>query len=242
LYYENAQTLSSSENWGRQMNEVYKISESERRLFGYWVSGAFADRLREIEGKEFESSDALLEKMRTLATTDRDLERLNTFSSYVSWCRVRKESIDDRESKLCITNSICSGCPEPNFFMRLLKIEEEEGHWKAEGDGWHRMGNLESRKEICHGCGNIYMKILYKPPIVTEPFSCPKCGGKEKLLHSVKHLYLLEEEFDKLEFQFEVEIVCEKCNKKRFFVELIRDIMKIAKIEIGPGGIKLGKV
>jgi predicted nucleic-acid-binding Zn-ribbon protein len=228
-----------SEHDSLSFEKSYRVSQAELDLLAYWISKNFADGIRALEGKEFIGLKYFLDQA-ALLVDHADLERFKN-SGYLGWCEIRRKQIDTEVCYLCISNHLCTGCPEPNFDIRILRIEETQGSWAATGEGWQKIDNVEYRKESCPGCGGIYTEILQKIPILTKAFKCPSCGEEEKMTHAIKHLYLKEDQIHKLEFNFEVEIKCTKCKRKRILGQLLSGLLKALKIEIGLTGIKVTK-
>lgn len=164
--------LNESEIDPNSNDKSYKVTQAELDLLAYWISKRFANNIRILEGKEFLGLKSFLNQV-ALFVDKEDLEKFEK-SCYLSWCEIKRRNIEKKDN-ICISNYTCSGCPEPNFDVRLIGIEENQGRWTATGEGWQKNGNIEYRQEFCPGCGSVYTKILQKIPILTKEFRCPTC-------------------------------------------------------------------
>ena len=105
----------------------------------------------------------------------------------------------------------------------------------SEVDGWTTKGRGEFAWPICE-CGAYYEAVMHSIPIHCAPFRCPKCGEDEHLKYALKSLTT-----DKQMFEFEVQIQCNKCHNKRSLSTLLRKVLEVVKLEVGPTGITIKK-
>jgi len=122
--------------------------------------------------------------------------------------------------------SCMRGEMHPNV-MSISSIKAEEFKWVAKGKGLP-----EDNRTFCARCGALYREITHTVPILCEQFDCPKCGKAEKLHYKVNSITTEENQFE-----FEVEIECQGCSKKRSLKKILKSILEIIKLEVGPTGI-----
>jgi hypothetical protein len=114
--------------------------------------------------------------------------------------------------------------------IRITSIKADEKGWLAKGKG-----NAIVRRH-CPMCHQIYEAILHEVPILCESFTCPNCGKSETLHYRINSI-----EADKEAFEFEVVIECKTCSKKRSLKKMIKGLLEIVKLEVGPLGISVKK-
>lgn len=113
--------------------------------------------------------------------------------------------------------------------IEIKSIESREDGWNAKGVG-------EIQQVKCPHCGMIYDAILHAVPICCSSIACPKCHKTEKLSYRI---HRIDTAFH--QFEFEVEIRCERCKKKRTLKRLIDSLLDVVKIKVSPTGVTVEK-
>jgi len=111
------------------------------------------------------------------------------------------------------------------LLIEIRSIESKDDGWTAKG-----VGSIESVK--CTLCGMMYDAILHAIPIQCSSFTCQICGTNESLIYKVNRI---DTAFH--QFEFEVEINCNRCNKKRGLKSLIKSILDVVKIKVTPTSV-----
>ena len=138
------------------------------------------------------------------------------------------------QAKLVVTSP--TGCSQCNyaekypFHISITSITAEDEGWLAKGEG-HRM----RVNRHCPLCGQSYQALINAIPILCEPFNCPQCGKSETLHYKVNNITI----DDKHSFEFEVEIECKICSKKRSLKKAVKELFGIIKLEVSPTGISV---
>lgn len=114
--------------------------------------------------------------------------------------------------------------------IQISFIERRKHSWFVRGFG------TEYGTEYCPNCGAICRSIVSDLEIQCEPFSCPTCGEKEDLNFKINNI-----KTDNTSFEFEAEIICEKCNKNKSLKKIISSMLDIKKLKISPTGIEIEK-
>lgn len=130
--------------------------------------------------------------------------------------------------------ALCSRCgwdKDGPYHIQISSIKAQDTGWVASGQG-----NAEQVEVRCNMCWSYYMAIRQVIPILCGPFSCPKCGSSESLQYKINSVTTTKDSF-----QFEVEIECKPCSKKLSLKKVIKDILKVINVEIGPTGITVKK-
>jgi len=71
-------------------------------------------------------------------------------------------------------------------------------------------------------------------PIECHSYPCPKCGGLQDLDYKVQKI-----DAQGNEFSFKAEIRCRKCQRKKTFVQILKELFKLKKLEIKLTGISI---
>lgn len=120
---------------------------------------------------------------------------------------------------------MCGEAQKNEYFVSVASIEQHEAAgWRVRGSGRLRCP--------CPRCAAIYEAVQLGIPIECESYTCPKCGRAEELTYSVQRI-----DACRSEFSFEATISCNKCHKKRTFVHILKDLLKLKKSEIKLTGI-----
>lgn len=110
--------------------------------------------------------------------------------------------------------------------IEIYAAEVDDEEWRAQGHG-----QIISRR--CRTCSAKYSAILEAIPVHLGRFECPKCGSSESISYKVDRLDCS----NVFEFDFEVRIVCDKCRKKKTLSTVLKNILKVVRIEVGPSGV-----
>ncbi len=119
--------------------------------------------------------------------------------------------------------------PKKNLVYKKNQIEIECDNCKGKTSF---SGNIKIR--CCSNCHFIYRAIMRTIPIQCAEFPCPKCGESQNLHPKIRNI-----KTDLQTFEFEVEIECKKCKKKKSLTNLIQRLFEIVKIEVKPTGISI---
>lgn len=103
---------------------------------------------------------------------------------------------------------------------------------KRSRDGWKAGGHA-----ICPECGAAAQAIKKDIPVLASTFECPKCHSTDTLKYEIQNI----EQVEQGEFEFEVEIKCSKCDKKVSFKKILKAILDVMSIKIGPEGVTVSK-
>jgi predicted RNA-binding Zn-ribbon protein involved in translation (DUF1610 family) len=125
---------------------------------------------------------------------------------------------------------MCDLDPSHSFDIRLIEMKLNDNAWIATGKG--KILRNSSFRTHCPHCAQYYTAIAEYIPIATKPFACPECGKTQ--IFSFQITQVREENNA---FEFEVIFRCQDCGKRRSFKKLLKDILKIIKLEIGPTGV-----
>lgn len=128
----------------------------------------------------------------------------------------------------------CGHCtpqePKPKFYdINIFSIESGNEGWIARGRG-------SLIQTYCDRCGSIYNAILYTIPIQCASFPCPNCNEQQNFNYKIRSIITKENSFE-----FEAEIECSKCKKKKSFKKILTKILDVVNIEIQPTGITVKK-
>ena len=162
------------------------------------------------------------------------------------------ELSEAKEAIKVISPSGCHMCGRAQKYpyeIRITSIKSSEEGWIARGKGRYiewAFAAVRGRQRTaprdaiidryCPMCGKIYQAIEHTIPIQCAPFPCPKCGELQNLHYKIRSIITDEESFE-----FEVEIECEKCKKKKSFTKGLKKVLEVIKIEVKPTGITVRK-
>lgn len=127
--------------------------------------------------------------------------------------------------------NVCHHCLRPQrdpYDVRITSIESIEEGWIACGKGHY---NIE---RMCYDCGALYRAIAHAIPIQCAPFPCPKCDELQNLSYNIRNIKTFEDSFE-----FEIEIECNKCKKKKSLTKLLKKALEVIRIEVKPTGITI---
>ncbi len=125
----------------------------------------------------------------------------------------------------------CSSCMlhfDPPTMVTLESIQRSDDGWKASG------------RAHCPRCAGAATAIITEIPILASSFECPSCHHVDTLHYTINAI-TKSKEVGHDHFDFEVEIKCSKCSKKRSFKKALKALLDIIKIEIKPTGIEVKK-
>lgn len=125
-----------------------------------------------------------------------------------------------------------SGCNMCGFFTKKSYYEIRIVSVDSLAEGWVVRGKGHTIERICPGCGQVYEALAYAIPIHCSSFPCPKCGELQNFHYRIQSI-----KTDKDSFEFEAEIECKECKKKKSFTKMIRKILNVINLEISPKGI-----
>ena len=147
-------------------------------------------------------------------------------------------------NQITITSpSICPMCGRSDevlpYDIRLTKIEAKSEGWIAKGTGMTTqkkllLPNQGYVKHTCPLCMSHYIALQHTIPVLCSPFQCPSCGEEETFRFSIHQLLEKEDEFE-----FEVELICKQCEKKKTLKKLISGFLSVIKLEVSPTGISV---
>jgi DNA-directed RNA polymerase subunit M/transcription elongation factor TFIIS len=125
------------------------------------------------------------------------------------------------------------------YDIHLTEINAKDEGWVAKGQGSASpkrlyLPNEEYVDVICHRCETHYRALQHTIPILCAPFHCPNCG-KDEMFHFVIHHIAEREDM----FEFEVELICKQCAKKRTLKKMISGLLSVIKLEVSPTGISV---
>lgn len=115
---------------------------------------------------------------------------------------------------------------EPWAHVSLESIQRSDDGWKAAG------------RAHCPLCAFAATAIKKQIPVLAASFECPSCHHADTLTYIINNIV---RDHEQNHFDFEVEIKCSKCSKKRSFKKALKAILDIIKIEIKPTGIEVKK-
>ena len=121
----------------------------------------------------------------------------------------------------------CHGDSKHPYEVQVSSIEATEDSWIV-----HGKGKLVHISKHCPMCGLMYCAVMRTISIQCEPFQCPRCGEREHLEYSVQKINA-----EDASFEFVAEIRCAKCRNKKSLKKVVKQILEVLKIEIGPSGI-----
>lgn len=129
-------------------------------------------------------------------------------------------------------SEVCHHCRhiyDNDYRVTVESIEQNDGiGWKLRGTGQVRADGQ------CPICAMIYDAVRTEIPIECKSYTCPECGELQDLKYKINKI-----EAQGSEFSFEAEISCLRCNRKKTFVQVLKELFKIKKLEIKLTGISL---
>jgi 5-methylcytosine-specific restriction endonuclease McrA len=126
----------------------------------------------------------------------------------------------------CLSFGSCDESTRENR-VTVESIEQHEAiGWKLRGTG-----RVEAH---CTSCGAMYQAVQKTIPIECGSYPCPTCGEMQNLTYKVQRI-----DTNGREFSFEAEISCSRCHKKKTFVEVLKDLFKLKKLEVKLSGISV---
>ena len=137
----------------------------------------------------------------------------------------------DPEVFVIMQSTRCSHCDFDSSENATVTLETIKRHT----DGWKAGGHA-----TCPKCGAAAIAINKEIPVLASTFKCPSCDHSDTLKYAIQKI----EQTDKSkpgEFDFEVEIKCSKCPKKFSFKKIIKAILDVISIGVGPEGVKVSK-
>lgn len=124
-----------------------------------------------------------------------------------------------------------SGCPtcgwglKQPYDIQITHIESGKEGWTAHGKGRY----YEEQRCPCPRCAALYNAIVHTIPILCAPFPCPNCNELQNLNYKIRSI-----KTDEDSFEFEADIECNKCKKKKSITKIIKKIFEVIKIEVKP--------
>jgi len=104
---------------------------------------------------------------------------------------------------------------------------------QSEDNGWKLRGTGRVSTH-CPMCGAMFDAVRSEIPIECQSYPCPKCGGSQDLDYKVQKI-----DAQGNEFSFQAEICCRKCQRKKTFVQTLKELFKLKKLEIKLTGISI---
>lgn len=121
--------------------------------------------------------------------------------------------------------NMCGYAFENRHHVEVQTIEQRDGiAWQLKGQG-RVMAH-------CARCADMYEAVKTLIPIECHAYACPRCSDRQSLTFDVKRI-----DAKGSEFTFEVEIFCRKCNNRRSFVQILKSLLQIKKLEVKLTGI-----
>ncbi len=126
---------------------------------------------------------------------------------------------------------VCRSCGgRLHYRIKIVSIEAQDTHWDLRGKG--KLEKNAGPKLFCPECGSILETLEYMIPIECASFSCPNCGQLQHLEYKIQRIEVANDAF-----QFEAKITCRKCGNTKSFKEVIKKILGVLKITVGPTGV-----
>lgn len=104
---------------------------------------------------------------------------------------------------------------------------------QLDNNGWNLSGTGKTQ-EHCRYCSQIYDALILAIPIQCSSLTCPRCGKTNKLRCIVRTV-----EKQGADFTFQAEIICSKCKTINTIKEMLKNILNIKRIKVGPDGISI---
>jgi hypothetical protein len=108
--------------------------------------------------------------------------------------------------------------------VALKHVESLPTGWIAQGQVTH-----------CPMCAAAARAIRQEIPILASEFRCPTCDKLEKLDYRISRVS--ETKDHGAGYEFEVEITCKDCSRKRTLRNFTQSLSGATKVEVTPGGV-----
>ena len=105
----------------------------------------------------------------------------------------------------------------------------------ATDTGWKASGIGQGRCQT-PWCGVVLEAITREIPLHLSTFECPKCRAADGLNYNVTRIETSDESFE-----FEVDISCKRCSGRKSVKSLLKTLLDVVKVRIGPDGISVEK-
>jgi hypothetical protein len=138
-----------------------------------------------------------------------------------------------------VSPSICDCCTSGishYSHVMVTKVKSTQRSWNLNG-----VGELRGVTATCPYCAAMYEAVERVVPIHVKTLNCPKCKEKDTLeltVNDINHTSLLSKSGD-LEFEFQAELRCTKCQEKKSFSQKMWDILSASEVEITLTGIRI---
>ena len=117
----------------------------------------------------------------------------------------------------------CEVCNLEVYLIDSISLVQNEGQRILSGKGYI---NEKYTQNICHNCTRLYEAVTEITSSQLDLILCEKCKSKITKISRTN-----------LEFEFEVQIECENCSKKKLGGKKFLDFLKKLKFELNLGGV-----
>ena len=117
----------------------------------------------------------------------------------------------------------CAVCNLEVYLIDSISLAQNREQRILSGKGYI---NEKYSQNICHNCKRLYEAVTEITSSQLDIILCEKCKSNITKISRTNH-----------EFEFEVQIECEKCSKKNFGSKKILNFLKKFKYELNLGGI-----
>jgi hypothetical protein len=76
--------------------------------------------------------------------------------------------------------------------------------------------------------------------LAASTFRCSKCGHDDTLEYEIENVAPRTNDL-KDGFTFDVSVTCGHCKRKKSFKKILKSVLDVIKIKVGPDGVEIGK-
>jgi len=106
---------------------------------------------------------------------------------------------------------------------------------KAIEHGIETTGHVE-----CPRCGVAIQTVRHEIELAASTFECPTCHRTETLRYDIESVTPRTGDL-KDGFTFDVKVTCDRCTHKKSFKSVIKSILGVVTLRVGPDGVEVSK-
>jgi hypothetical protein len=92
----------------------------------------------------------------------------------------------------------------------------------------------------CPKCGMTIKTVRREIEVAASTFECPTCHRSDTLKYEIESVTPRTSDLHD-GFTFDVKVTCRKCPHKTSFKSVIKAVLDVAKIRVGPDGVEVSK-
>ncbi len=128
-------------------------------------------------------------------------------------------------------------CPYCNYMFE----DGQSSHLIIESVKRIEHGLMSGGVVMCPNCGDALRTIQSEIELAASTFQCPLCHSNDTLGYQIEKVEPQAGHDLTKGFTFEVKVTCSKCSHKKSFQRIVKSILDVIKLKVGPDGVEVSK-